>query len=62
MSCILQVKDANGNWISVPSLTGEKGEKGDSPVKGTDYWTAADKAEIVADVIAQLASGDEVSY
>ena len=25
---------------------GDKGEKGDTPVKGTDYYTAADKAEL----------------
>lgn len=30
------------------------GLKGDTPVKGTDYWTAADKAEIVNDVLAAL--------
>ena len=33
---------------------GDKGDKGDTPVKGTDYWTAADKAEIVADTLAAL--------
>ena len=50
---------------------GEKGEKGDpgtpgaaghTPVKGTDYWTAADKQEIVNSVIAALPDGTEVSY
>ena len=30
------------------------GLKGDSPVKGTDYWTAADKTEIVNDTLAAL--------
>lgn len=41
-------------------LKGDKGDKGDpgsdgkTPVKGTDYWTAADKAEIVADTLAAL--------
>lgn len=30
------------------------GLKGDSPIKGTDYWTAADKAEIVSDTLAAL--------
>ena len=34
--------------------TGPRGPAGHAPVKGTDYWTAADKAEIVADVIAAL--------
>lgn len=41
---------------------GPAGPQGGAPVKGVDYWTAADKTEIVNDVIAQLESGDEVSY
>ena len=47
---------------------GEKGDKGDpgtpgkTPVRGTDYWTAADKQEIVNSVIAALPDGTEVSY
>lgn len=36
------------------SDVGLKGDKGDMPVKGTDYWTAADKAEIVNDTLAAL--------
>lgn len=52
-------------------IPGEKGEKGDpgtpgaaghTPVKGTDYWTAADKQEIVNNVLAALPDGTEVSY
>jgi len=31
-----------------------KGADGRTPVKGTDYWTDADKAEMVADVINSL--------
>lgn len=42
--------------------TGPQGPAGHTPVKGTDYWTAADKAEMVADVIAALPDGTEVSY
>ena len=41
---------------------GDPGADGYTPVKGTDYWTPADKAEIVADVIAALPDGSEVSY
>ena len=41
---------------------GEKGADGKTPVKGADYWTAADKQEIVNDVIAALPDGTEVSY
>lgn len=42
--------------------TGAPGADGKTPVKGTDYWTAADKQEIVDDVIASLPDGTEVKY
>ena len=51
-----------------PGKDGEKGAPGapgaagHTPVKGTDYWTAADKQEIVNSVIAALPDGTEVSY
>lgn len=47
---------------------GEKGDKGDTgtpgkaPVRGTDYWTAADKQEIVNNILTALPDGTEVSY
>lgn len=41
---------------------GEKGADGKTPVRGTDYWTAADKQEIVNDVLAALPDGTGVSY
>lgn len=31
--------------------TGATGPKGDTPVKGTDYWTAADKEQIIEDIL-----------
>ena len=37
-----------------PVVQGIKGADGTTPVKGTDYWTDADKAEIVADVLDAL--------
>lgn len=52
-------------------LKGDKGDKGDAgaagadghtPVKGTDYWTAADKAEMVNDVLAALPTWTGGSY
>lgn len=66
----------NGNWYLGTTDTGkpsrgEKGDKGDTgapgadgrtPVKGTDYWTAADKAEIVADTLAALPTWTGGSY
>ena len=41
---------------------GVPGKDGKTPVRGTDYWTAADKQEIVNSVIAALPDGTEVSY
>ena len=45
---------SNGKLQYNNSDVGLKGDKGDTPVKGTDYWTAADKAEIVNDTLAAL--------
>ena len=59
-----------------PGPQGEKGDKGEdgapgkdgvdgvdgaTPVRGVDYWTEADKTEIVEDVLAALPSAEEVS-
>lgn len=38
------------------------GADGKTPVRGTDYWTEADKQEIINSVIAALPDGTEVSY
>lgn len=49
-------------------LKGDKGDKGDpgsdghTPVKGTDYWTEADKTEIVNDTLAALPTWTGGSY
>lgn len=43
-------------------LMAQKGNVGKTPVRGTDYWTEADKQEIVGSVIAALPDGTEVSY
>lgn len=41
---------------------GEKGPAGRTPVKGTDYWTAADQASMVRDVLAALPTWTGGSY
>ena len=46
-----KLSDSNGKLQYNGS---DVGLKGDTPVKGTDYWTAADKAEIVNDTLAAL--------
>ena len=54
----------NGNWYigSTDTRKPSHGEAGKAPVRGTDYWTEADKQEIVNDVIAALPDGTEVAY
>ena len=37
-----------------PGADGKNGEDGKTPVKGVDYWTSEDKAEIVEDVLAEM--------
>lgn len=44
------------------NLKGAKGDTGKTPVKGIDYWTAADQASMVQQVIAALPDATEVSY
>lgn len=53
---------SNGKLQYNGSDVGLKGDKGDTPVKGTDYWTAADKQEIVNDVLAALPTWTGGSY
>ena len=54
----------NGNWYLGDTDTGKpsRGEKGDTPQKGTDYWTAADQQSIVDDVLAALPTWEGGSY
>lgn len=63
----------NGNWYlgdtdtgkpsrgaaGTPGTPGKNGTDGHTPVKGTDYWTASDKAEVVAEAAAAI---DLTSY
>ena len=44
----------NGSDVGLKGDKGADGINGKTPVKGTDYWTAADKAEIVNDTLAAL--------
>ena len=54
---VTATKSGKTTTISVDGTaiaTVEDGTDGHTPVKGTDYWTASDKAEIVAEVTAAL--------
>lgn len=47
---------------SVTVKNGADGQAGHTPVKGTDYFTEADKAELVDSVLAALPAAEGVSY
>ena len=50
---------SDGKTLTVKNgKTGAAGKDGKIPVKGTDYWTPTDKAEIVSDVIKELPVND----
>ena len=52
----------NGSDVGLKGDKGADGKDGKTPVKGTDYWTAADKAEIVNDMLAALPKWTGGSY
>lgn len=49
------VQFSDGKTLTVKN--GKTGGKGDTPVKGVDYWTDADKAEIKAYVDEAILGG-----
>lgn len=66
-----KLSDSNGKLQYNGSDVGLKGDKGDTgaagadgytPVRGTDYWTETDKAEIVNDTLAALPKWTGGSY
>ena len=52
----------NGSDVGLKGDKGDPGVPGKTPVKGTHYWTAADKAEIVNDTLAALPTWTGGSY
>jgi hypothetical protein len=52
----VSITDKNGTktFDLLNGAPGEPGTPGYTPVKGKDYWTAADKAEMVSAVLAAL--------
>lgn len=60
---VQKIEDVINKALQEAKDSGEfKGDKGDEPVKGKDYWTEEDKQELVNDVLAALPNGDGVSY
>ena len=53
-------KGTEAAWLA--SLKGDNGADGYTPVKGKDYFTEADKNELVNVVLAALPAAEGVSY
>ena len=78
MAAILRIRNPEtGEFEDIKALIGPqgpKGEKGDTgpqgpagangytPVRGTDYWTAADQEQIVSNVLEALPNAQGVSF
>lgn len=70
---VLRIKTTDG-WKDIAAIQGaqgipgEQGEQGapgkdgKTPVKGVDYWTAAEQQQMVNDVLAALPIAEEVAY
>lgn len=55
--------DENGRlWTTTGSGSGEGGTDGYTPVRGVDYWTEEDQAQIVSDVLAAIPNASGVSF
>lgn len=48
-------------WVNTGPLQGAKGDPGDTPEKGEDYWTEADKTEIINAVLNELPRAENIS-
>lgn len=57
----ITITDKNGTTTAT-ILNGAKGDPGTTPVKGVDYYTDADKQEMVQLVLAAIPSAEEVNY
>ena len=55
-----KTNDVAGDGTTTATVT--DGTDGYTPVRGTDYWTAQDKAEIVQDVLDALPAAEEVGF
>ena len=49
---VLYVRDADGKFVPIPALSGAKG---DTPVRGVDYWTEEDVKQIQGYIDNQIA-------
>lgn len=59
---VMDGKDGKDGATGATGPAGADGADGHTPVKGTDYWTEADKQEIISGVLAALPNASGVSF
>ena len=55
-------EDFTPEQIESLKIKGDKGDTGDAPVRGVDYWTEGDKAEICSYIDQQLGVIENGTY
>ena len=59
---VLKLRDPKtGLWQEIDTIMGPEGPAGYTPVKGTDYFTEADKVELLEDYYTKTAVNDLIS-
>lgn len=64
---VFRITLTNGGYTDIYVQNGARGKEGDpgadghTPVRGTDYWTPADKAEVIAEVLSKFTNAAEVA-
>jgi hypothetical protein len=53
----IKASDTSGDWSAPVGFQGPAGKDGYTPVRGTDYWTEEDIAEIKAYVDEAILNG-----
>ena len=59
---ILKIRNEDGTIQEILAIKGEPGPKGDTPIKGIDYWTENDINEIKTYIDEQLGVIENGSY
>ena len=58
---VLTVTLTNGTHADIYVKNGSRGSTGPAPLRGTDYWPEADKAEVIAEVLSNFTNAAEVA-
>lgn len=62
-SNVIYIWDVDASdWVNLGELQGPQGEPGRTPERGVDYWTNADKQEIIVGVLEALPNASGVSF